>query len=91
MLSISYATSSPNSAGNDYAEMFPVSSPGITAGDIVTVDTGVPVSMKLAVAGGSAPLAGVIATNPGQLLGDKEAVGSRPVALSGRVPAKVNS
>ena len=70
--------------------MFPVSSPGITAGDIVAVDTGVPVSMKLAVAGGSAPLAGVIATNPGQLLGDKEAVGSRPVALSGRVPAKVN-
>ena len=85
-----YATSSPNAAGNDYAEMFPVSNPGITAGDIVAVDAGVPVSMKLAAAGGSAPLAGIIATNPGQLLGDKEAVGSRPVALSGRVPAKVN-
>ena len=46
-----YATSSPNAAGNDYAEMFPVSSPGITAGDIVAVDVGMPVSMKLAVAG----------------------------------------
>ena len=85
-----YATSSPNAAGNDYAEMFPVSSPGITAGDIVAVDTGVPVSMKLASAAESAPLAGVIATNPGQLLGDKDAVGSRPVALAGRVPTKVN-
>ena len=85
-----YATSSPNSAGNDYAEMFPVSSPGITAGDIVAVDAGVPVSMKLAAAGDVAPLAGIIATDPGQLLGDKDAVGSRPVALSGRVPAKVN-
>ena len=85
-----YATSSPTAAGNDYAEMFPVSSPGITAGDIVAVDAGMPVSMKLAAAGEGAPLAGIIATNPGQLLGDKEAVGSRPVALSGRVPAKVN-
>ena len=85
-----YATSSPTAAGNDYAEMFPVSNPGITAGDIVVVDAGVPVSMKLAAAGDGAPLAGVIATNPGQLLGDKDAAGSRPVALAGRVPAKVN-
>ena len=85
-----YATSLPTAAGNDYAEMFPVSNPGITAGDIVVVDAGVPVSMKLAAAGDGAPLAGVIATNPGQLLGDKDAAGSRPVALAGRVPAKVN-
>ena len=85
-----YATSSPNAAGNDYAEMFPVSNPGITAGDIVAVDAGIPISMKLAVASDDAPLAGIIATDPGQLLGDKNAVGSRPVALSGRVPAKVN-
>ena len=85
-----YATSTPTAPGNDYAEMFPVSNPGITAGDIVAVDAGVPVSMKFAAAGESAPLAGIIATNPGQLLGDKEAVGSRPVALAGRVPTKVN-
>ena len=85
-----YATSSPNAAGNDYAEMFPVSNPGITAGDIVAVDAGVPVSMKLAAAGEAAPLAGIIATNPGQVLGDINATGERPVALSGRVPAKVN-
>ena len=85
-----YATSSPNAAGNDYAEMFPVSNPGITAGDIVAVDAGVPVSMKLASAGESAPLAGIISTTPGQTLGDINATGERPVALSGRVPAKVN-
>ena len=85
-----YATSSPTAAGNDYAEMFPVSNPLITAGDIVAVDAGVPVSMKLAAAGDGAPLAGVIASNPGQLLGDKDAAGSRPVALAGRVPSKVN-
>jgi hypothetical protein len=85
-----YATSSPNAAGNDYAEMFPVSYPGITAGDIVAVNAGVPVSMKLAAAGEGAPLAGIIATNPGQVLGDLSATGQRPVALSGRVPAKVN-
>ena len=85
-----YATSSPTAAGNDYAEMFPVSNPMITAGDIVAVDAGVPVSMKLAAAGEGAPLAGIIATNPGQVLGDVNAQGQRPVALSGRVPAKVN-
>ncbi|MGZ9091614.1 MAG: hypothetical protein ACXW3T_08525 [Rhodoplanes sp.] len=70
--------------------MFPVSYPGITAGDIVAVNAGVPVSMKLAAAGEGAPLAGIIATNPGQVLGDLSATGQRPVALSGRVPAKVN-
>ncbi len=84
-----YATSSANAAGNDYAEMFPVSNPIIGAGDIVAVDTGMPVSMKLARAGDTA-LAGVISTEPGQVLGDINASGMRPVALSGRVPAKVN-
>lgn len=82
-----YATSSPTAAGNDYAEMFPVSNPGITAGDIVAVDVGVPISMKYAEKGDSA-LAGVIATDPGYLLGDSGAAGQRPVALAGRVPVK---
>ncbi len=84
-----YATSSPNAAGNDYAEMFPVSNPGINAGDIVSVDAGVPVSMKLARRGDTA-LAGIISTAPGQTLGNINATGMRPVALSGRVPTKVN-
>jgi hypothetical protein len=85
-----YATSSANSTGNDYAEMFPVSNPIITAGDIVAVDTGIPVSMKLAAQGDTAPLAGIVSTEPGQVLGDINVSGMRPIALSGRVPAKVN-
>lgn len=85
-----YATSSPSAFGNDYAELFPVSSPEINAGDIVAVDTGVPVSMKPALRGDAAPLAGVISTEPGQTLGDPTATGMRPVALSGRVPVKIS-
>jgi hypothetical protein len=84
-----YATSSANAAGNDYAEMFPVNNPTINAGDIVAVDNATPISMKLAQAGDAA-LAGIVATNPGQVLGDINAAGQRPIALSGRVPAKVN-
>ncbi|MBI5456381.1 hypothetical protein HY969_01445, partial [Candidatus Kaiserbacteria bacterium] len=85
-----YATSSPTAAGNDYAEMFPVSSPSIGAADIVAVDVGAPVSMKLA-RRGDAALAGVIATQPGQVLGDINAPGQRPVALAGRVPVKFST
>jgi len=85
-----YATSSPTAAGNDYAEMFPVSNPSISAGDIVAVDVGTPVSMTLAAGGSSHALAGIIATQPGQILGDINATGQRPVALAGRVPTKVN-
>lgn len=84
-----YATSSPSAAGNDYAEMFPVGSPVISAGDIVSVDRGIPIQMKLAIAGDTT-LAGVISTSPGHVLGDQNATGQRPVALSGRVPVKVN-
>ncbi|MBI5457879.1 DUF5011 domain-containing protein, partial [Candidatus Kaiserbacteria bacterium] len=86
-----YATSSATAAGNDYAEMFPVSNPSIGAGDIVAVDTGVPVSMTLAKAGEREALAGVISTNPGQILGDINAPGQRPVALAGRVPVKFSA
>ena len=84
-----YATSSPNAAGTDYAEMFPVSNSLIGPGDIVSVDAGLPVSMKYAEQGDLA-LAGVVATKPGQILGDEKAIDQRPIALSGRVPVKVN-
>jgi hypothetical protein len=85
-----YATSSPSVTGNDYAEMFPVSNPGIQAGDIVSVDAGTPISMKLALSGDTAPLAGIVSTYPGQTLGDQNIAGMRPIALSGRVPTNVN-
>jgi fibronectin-binding autotransporter adhesin len=86
-----YATSSTsNATGNDYAEMFPVSDGGIAAGDIVAVDTATPVSMTYARSSEHRPLAGVVSTEPGYILGDKDAQGYRPIALSGRVPTKVN-
>jgi hypothetical protein len=85
-----YGTSTPGTTGNDYAEMFPVSNPNIGAGDIVQVDLGIPVSMDYANASSKRPLAGVVSTAPGQVLGDQEDRGARPIALSGRVPAKVN-
>ncbi|MGD0762464.1 MAG: immunoglobulin-like domain-containing protein [Roseiarcus sp.] len=77
------------SNGNDYAELYPVANPSITAGDIVSVDDTAPVQMRLAQQGDTT-LAGVVSTNPGQVLGDQNAVGERPIALSGRVPVKVS-
>ena len=84
-----YATSSPNATGNDYAELYPVSNPQIGAGDIVSVDNAAPVQMRLAQSGDTT-LAGVISTQPGEVLGDQSISSERPVALSGRVPVKVN-
>ena len=75
--------------GSDYAEMFPVSSPDIGAGDIVSADTGQPVSLKLSQNGDKA-IVGVISTAPGQVIGETDVRGMRPLALSGRVPAKVS-
>jgi hypothetical protein len=86
-----YATSSPMAFGNDYAELFPVSNPGIGAGDIVSIDAGMPVSMKLASKGDKAPLAGVISTAPGTTMGDTTNTSMRPVGLSGRVPVKFSN
>ena len=84
-----YATSSPTASGNDYAELYPVANPDIGAGNIVSVDSTSPVQMRLALQDDKT-LAGVISTAPGQILGDQNATGERPVALSGRVPVYVN-
>jgi len=68
-----------------------VEGPGLEAGDIVAIATSYPIAVSLAVAEASRPLLGVISTNPGLLLGATEQpFGQRPVALTGRVPTKVN-
>ena len=79
-------------SGTDLAENYPVNDPSISAGDIVSVDTAAPVTIGRAVAGDNHPLVGVISTQPGLLLtaSSTDATGERPVALSGRVPTKVN-
>ena len=79
-------------AGADLAEIYPVSDPSISAGDIVSFDGANPIFVKRAEANdNNHPLAGIISTQPGLLLTDKKSTtGERPVALSGRVPTKVN-
>jgi hypothetical protein len=79
--------------GADIAENYPVASPNISAGDIVSFDPGMPITVKLAERGDNRPLAGVISTKPGITLGEEDAAaaGQRPVALSGRVPVKFSS
>ena len=80
-------------SGTDLAENYPVNDPSISAGDIVSIDTGTPITVGRALKGDDRPLAGIISTQPGLLLTDAtgaDAVGQRPVALSGRVPTKVN-
>ena len=77
--------------GADIAENYPVEDPSISPGEIVSFDKMTPFTVKRAVEGDESPLAGIISTNPGVTLDDsKEGVGKRPVALSGRVPTKVN-
>ena len=77
--------------GADLAENYPVNDPSISAGEIVSFDGANPIFVKRAEASDGRPLAGIISTQPGLLLTDKEdAIGQRPVALSGRVPTKVN-
>jgi hypothetical protein len=46
--------------------------------------------MTYAQEGSNLPLAGIISTAPGQVLGDQTTPDERPVALSGRVPTHVN-
>jgi len=79
------------SVGADVAENYPVVNTAIEPGDIVSFDTKNPIVVDYATENDSRPLAGIISTQPGLLL-DDFAWGDvvRPVALSGRVPTKVN-
>ncbi|MDO8552759.1 MAG: hypothetical protein Q7S01_04560, partial [bacterium] len=78
-------------SGTDLAENYPVTDPSISASEIVSFDKTNPIGVKRAVKGDESPMAGIISTQPGLLLTDnQDALGQRPVALSGRVPTKVN-
>jgi hypothetical protein len=74
----------------DLAENYTAADPNITAGDIVALDTSATSTngvIRLAEYGDQ--LFGVISTKPGLLLG-QAIPDSKPVALKGRVPLKVN-
>jgi hypothetical protein len=81
-------TSTSTITGADLAENYPVAEPTIGAGDIVSFDEGLPISIKRATVGDNRPLAGIVSTRPGIVLGAGAELGQRPVALSGRVPVK---
>ncbi|HVV39415.1 MAG TPA: immunoglobulin-like domain-containing protein [Candidatus Paceibacterota bacterium] len=79
--------------GNDIAELYPVIDDA-SAGTIVSFSKDYPGSLERAIAGTGRPLAGIVSTNPGQVIGGtsnyEDAAGQQPIALAGRVPVKVN-
>ncbi len=74
--------------GADLAENYKTSDTTLLPGEIVTLDTSLAGYVKRA--GPSDPVFGVISTKPGVLLG-RQIDGSKPVALTGRVPLLVNA
>jgi len=83
-------------SGLDLAEQYPTRDTELEAGDIIMLDKENPVFVKRFDSNSSSPAAiGVVSTKPGLLLGGfdsgkfKQEV-NVPVALSGRVPVKVN-
>jgi hypothetical protein len=78
-------------AGADLAELYPADDTSLESGDIVAFSTGLPITITRADAAQDRPMAGIISSKPGLLLKDENAGDTeRPVALAGRVPAKVN-
>jgi hypothetical protein len=80
------------SQGADLAEFYPINDASIGPGDIVGFDLDNPLIIRRVSKTDRRPLAGIIATQPGLLLGEHQfaPTSSRPVALAGRVPTKVN-
>ncbi|HEY9480760.1 MAG TPA: hypothetical protein VIR98_00835, partial [Candidatus Paceibacterota bacterium] len=71
----------------DLAENYPTLDDTLSAGEIVALDTTASTTVKRAALGDK--VIGIVSTAPGLLLG-KENLNSKPIALSGRVPVKVN-
>ncbi len=84
-----YTYSTP---GADLAETYPTTDATLAPGEIVAFDVANDIHVKRASRTDTSPLAGVISTAPGLVLGlnPDNAAGERPVALSGRVPVRVN-
>jgi hypothetical protein len=77
----------------DVAEDYPTTDPTLGAGDVVAFDTERPGYVRRAAE--ASEVIGIVSTQPGLLLSQWENSGSNafhvPVALSGRVPVKVNN
>ncbi|MFA6006869.1 MAG: glycine-rich domain-containing protein [Candidatus Paceibacterota bacterium] len=78
----------------DLAESYKITDETISAGDLVSLDTSTSTLVVRKASSTIIPVIGIISTDPGVLLGGASseftASTSRPVALSGRVPTKVN-
>jgi len=81
------------SSNYDVAEEYQTSDPTIGPGDIVAVDSNANKNIKRAAAG--ARILGIVSSDPGLLLGGADSAiltaTYQPVALSGRVPTKVDT
>ncbi|MEN9622186.1 MAG: hypothetical protein RLZZ67_620 [Candidatus Parcubacteria bacterium] len=81
-----------NTGTYDVAENYVTSDLSVVAGDIVALDTTASSTITKAVFGSR--VIGIVSTDPGLLLGgadgNNNGSSTRPVALSGRVPVKVN-
>ena len=79
----------------DVAEIYPVSALDgdriPEPGDVVSFDADSPGSMIVSSRAYQENLAGVVSETPGMLLGGMESPDRKPVALAGRVPAKVST
>ncbi|MDD5356578.1 MAG: hypothetical protein PHS53_00305 [Candidatus Pacebacteria bacterium] len=72
----------------DLAENYPTADETLSAGEIVSLDPANPGFILRAEQSTMTPLLGIVSTAPGLTLGDSAK--SKPIALSGRVPVKVN-
>ncbi len=74
----------------DLAENYFVRDSSLEAGDVVAIDPLATTSIVKAGSVGSSTMIGIISTAPGLVLGGASSTSTRPVALAGRVPVKVN-
>ncbi len=79
--------------GADLAELYTTNDMSLEAGDVVSLDSSLRTGVQKSQSAYDLHLLGVIATNPGLVIGGvtSEGVGALPVALSGRVPVKVST
>lgn len=79
--------------GADLAEIYTTRDTSIEAGDVVSYDSALVAGVQKSAQIDNAVVVGVVSTRPGLLIGgaDNEGDGAVPVALSGRVPVKVNN
>ena len=79
--------------GADLAEIYTTSDSSLEIGDVVSLDSDLKTGVKKSQKAYDGGVLGVISSKPGVLIGDVDVEGVKalPVALSGRVPVKVNS